>query len=330
MPDHEDDAGYAALPSTLRLRIDDAFDLAIPHPRAPRPPHKRRKLDGDDPQPGGFVVDSLGGSIPDSPSAGGFILDDATQPDCRNASIPLSSIPSALQFLDLQPDDEDVLAVFRNAASGWSHSRDHVTSGDPEELLVSRKDWRAVCAALLDSGAGDSDFDMHDENDAVPDEEEDDSAEEYMQSGGSASDTEDDDGSDDDYQAGGFVRSSKGKSTTQAADEPSRRSRATRPSSVDDDPGTDSGGSSRGEHRLTARQRRECRTTFALFFPGVADVDLGQRRIRIREITQVAGLLKEKISAEETVEMLEAFSTAPDKSMGLADFERMMIAAKLA
>lgn len=32
----------------------------------------------------------------------------------------------------------------------------------------------------------------------------------------------------------------------------------------------------------------------------------------------------------QTVEMLDAFSTSADKTMGLADFERMMVAAKLA
>jgi hypothetical protein len=30
------------------------------------------------------------------------------------------------------------------------------------------------------------------------------------------------------------------------------------------------------------------------------------------------------------IEMLEAFSTSPDKTMSLADFEKMMIAARLA
>ena len=33
--------------------------------------------------------------------------------------------------------------------------------------------------------------------------------------------------------------------------------------------------------------------------------------------------------AQQMAEMLEAFSTAADKSMGLDDFERMMVAAKL-
>lgn len=32
----------------------------------------------------------------------------------------------------------------------------------------------------------------------------------------------------------------------------------------------------------------------------------------------------------QIVEMLEAFSSSPDKSMNLSDFERMMVTAKLA
>ena len=35
-------------------------------------------------------------------------------------------------------------------------------------------------------------------------------------------------------------------------------------------------------------------------------------------------------SVAQMAEMLEVFSTAADKSMGLDDFERMMVAAKLA
>ena len=68
--------------------------------------------------------------------------------------IPLSLIPAALQSLDLQPDDPDVLAVFQNAASGWEASRGSAGRSQ-DELRVSRKDWRAVCAALLDTSAGD-------------------------------------------------------------------------------------------------------------------------------------------------------------------------------
>ena len=65
----------------------------------------------------------------------------------------------------------------------------------------------------------------------------------------------------------------------------------------------------------------------------------------IKDITRVADLLKENLKTEEVcalhltvafltqvikiLEMLGAFSTSPDKSMNLADFERMMVLTKL-
>ena len=53
-------------------------------------------------------------------SGGGFIGTDSD-------GIPLSSILKVLQSLDLPPDDEEVLAVFRNAASGWQQSKHNLS-----------------------------------------------------------------------------------------------------------------------------------------------------------------------------------------------------------
>jgi len=64
-----------------------------------------------------------------------------------------------------------------------------------------------------------------------------------------------------------------------------------------------------------------------LFFPDVADDKLDEQRIMIRDIIRVSDLLKEKIKADEITEMLAAFSTSPNGSMSLADFERMMVVA---
>jgi len=61
----------------------------------------------------------------------------------------------------------------------------------------------------------------------------------------------------------------------------------------------------------------------------VPDGELDCQKIMIKDVTRVANLLKEKIKAEEIIEMLDAFSTSPDKSMNLQDFARMMIATKL-
>ncbi|KAI0731281.1 hypothetical protein C8Q76DRAFT_774876 [Earliella scabrosa] len=362
-----DDPGYTALPSALKQRIDSAFDAAINNTRdslVSHPPRKRRKLDRDAAsQPGGFIVEDAppggfisdgsapGGFLPegggfigeDGPVAGDFLADDRPDEDEVRSHIPMALIPSALQLLDLQPDDEDVLAVFRNAATGWGQSTrtDRGAADDVSDLLVSRKDWRAVCAALLDAGAAEEeDVDMAEADAGVPVSDEDgddveaasDSAEEYIQSGGSdPSELGTDDDSDDDYEQGGFVRSSgTGASSTKvntgnrSTRAQSRRTRGRKDGWEGSEEETSEG------HRLSARQKRECRATFALFFPDVADEELERQRIRIKDIARVADLLKEKITAEETVEMLEVFSTAADKSMGLADFERMMIAARMA
>ncbi|KAL1943091.1 hypothetical protein VTO73DRAFT_4762 [Trametes versicolor] len=326
MADDELDPGYAALPQELQARIDDAFDEALKDSATDaEPAHKRRKLDHS-PAPGGFIAggfiidepNSGGGFVPDeSPVAGGFIADAGE----RQTHIPFSLIPTALQFLDLQPDDEDVLAVFRNAATGWSGDG---SEGEDEDALVSRKDWRAVCAALLDSGGSDEDEDVDMSGEAAEDgleEAASDSGEEFVQSESGAEESAE--GSDDDYEegGGGFVRSKAAKKGGKVATE-RQAARKTRSTAVNED----------GEARagLSARQKAECRAAFALFFPDVDEAELGKQRIAIKDITRVAKLLKEKVTAEETVEMLEAFSSAPDKTMGLSDFERMMISAKLA
>ncbi|CAL1714979.1 unnamed protein product [Somion occarium] len=351
MSTSEVDIAFSLLPVSVRDRIDHAFDSALESTQATQP-WKRREPESNDtaaggfisndtssaggfimeePTPGGFIIDepAPGGSIVDSesPSAGGFIRDDQDSDeetsDEEHNRIPLSLIPTALQLLDLQPDDEDVLAVFRNAASGWSE-RSRTSGGEDEEQFVSRKDWRAVCAALMDTGDGPGDDEDRDVEMRMDDDNEVLSEEEYNPSDTSSSEAGEDD--DDEYNEGGFIPTkAKGK---QAASKWQSRSRAKsdtdslQDSDFDDLPNT--------PKRITPRQRADCRRTFALFFPNVEDKDLDRMRIMIRDVSRVATLLKEKITAEEIVEMLEAFSSSADKSMKLADFEKMMIAAKLA
>ncbi|KAI9066949.1 hypothetical protein FKP32DRAFT_313600 [Trametes sanguinea] len=355
MDDDQMDPGFAALPLSLQKRIDAAFDSALGRNGSDKEPaRKRRKLEhslqpggfiSEDPAPGGFISEepTAGGFIVDEPSDGGFVRDssptqggflvDDDQSDAGlSTHIPLSAIPTALQSLDLPPDDEDVLSVFRNAASGWGDRRRTAPhrDEDPEDAFVSRKDWRAVCAALLDTSAADEeDVDMEDvpadgqvEEKLSLEEASSDSGEEYVESGGAESDAEEGDDSDDEYRegSGGFVRQKKAKSGTAATK--ARRGRKARATTEGDE-------EDEGQRGLTARQKEECRAAFALFFSDVTDEELDKQRIRIKDITRVAKLLKEKITAEETLEMLEAFSSAPDKSMSLPDFERMMVAAKL-
>ncbi|KAH9840219.1 uncharacterized protein C8Q71DRAFT_795348 [Rhodofomes roseus] len=353
-----EDPGFAALPSRLRRRIDRAFEEALDSVAGP--PRKRRRRDADpDPgtgaaapeaggfllddesggdQPGGFLVDTAAtpeGSVPDSTAEDD---DSGTAENEANVKLPLSLIPHALQLLDLQPDDEDVLAVFRHAASGWEdQARSRSRPDTSDEPYVGRKDWRAVCAALLggdedDTGVDDGRpiaEDASNEGGELTPLESSDSEDEYEASEleGDPSDAEDN-ASDDEYQEGGFIATrARGKesATIRTSKRPSRKPRSSLATSDDDeetgDPRT---------HPLTARQRLESRRTFALFFPDMPDSQLDKQRIMIKDITRAAKLLKEKITAEETVEMLEMFSSSADKSMSLQDFERMMMTAKLA
>lgn len=292
-----------------------------------------------DAHPGGFLLDtdSPGGFISDNTGAGGCISEDIAaggslhEEQTQHNQIPLSLIPTALQLLDLPPDDADILSVFKNAASGWTDtvSRASKSADADHEQFVSRKDWRAVCAALLDTGLDSPTDSEHEDAADTLDTDNDISEDEYMAS--SPEDSDDDmGGSDDEYVEGGFIPTKTTTKTKAAAQQTGRRgSRKTSKamSSIDSE---EEALDPRRPRPLTERQKQECRRTFSLFFPDIKDADLDKRRIMIKDITRVAKLLKEKITAEETVEMLEAFSSSSDKSMSLPDFERMMITAKLA
>ncbi|KZT09956.1 uncharacterized protein LAESUDRAFT_645815 [Laetiporus sulphureus 93-53] len=343
MEEDAEDLGYIALPTRLKRRIDRAFDDAIASSeRDSSPPRKKQKvtIEGvvdsssspggfllETPQPGGFLVES-----DDLP--GGFVPESDAEEDTEPTPIPLSLIPTALQLLDLQPDDEDVLAVFRNAASGWENPGSARTEQEQEqeqEKYVSRKDWRAVCAALLDTGEADGAVDNQVENEdaasrGLSEEGDSGSEDEYVVSDAQESSSEEQpEDSGDEYVEGGFMRTSgrkrKGRKKVSRG-----TSHAMSRASTDDAEDEDL----TRPRRLTQRQEQECRKAFALFFPDIPDDELEKQRIRIKDITRVAKVIKEKITAEETVQMLEAFSTAPDKSVSLHDFETMMITTKLA
>ncbi|PVG01620.1 hypothetical protein CPB86DRAFT_781418 [Serendipita vermifera] len=219
--------------------------------------------------------------------------------------IPLKRIPAALQMLDLPPTDQEVLEIFRNAAGGWGGNKDNEG--------VSLKDWRSVCAILLSNRTSD---DSSIENNIVE-------GDYPLQDGTSSDLTEEKDNyaatsspSDSEYSA----QSNAKKPSPQKKGARGRKSKKTRVRIKDpSEPIT-----------LTRRQKQACREAFGLFFPDVKDEDLASQRIMIKDIVRVAELLKEKMTAEEVLEMLEAFSSSPDKSVSLHDFERMMIIAELA
>jgi len=275
----------------------------------------------DAPAAGGFLMDELppvGGFIVEPPAAGGFVVEDmmnvdalppvvaggfvipsatsahATKRRSRSAldhpdtQLLLSNLPSALQLLDLPPADPDVLAIFGNAARGWG-------KGDvgADDAGVRRTDWRAVCAVLLaarvdgdiphvaganDDGAQDEETGSGYAEDSEPGEEP--GSDGYLDEDGSELSDEviasEESGDDAEY-------GTKGKKSGKKATK--RRKGAV---SEED-----------GPIELTARQRRSARTAFALFFLDVADDALDAQRIRIRDVSRVAALLKEKITTDE-------------------------------
>lgn len=219
--------------------------------------------------------------------------------------IPLTLIPAALQYLDLPPDDPEICSIFRNAASGWSSSSPNIFQN---EEFVSRDDWRAVCAVLLE----------HDDEgplDSLP----------RAQIPGSCEEDEDESGSycESDYDSA--------ESTTSDLDEEyiegetswrkpggHRKAELLSPSTKAVD-----------TQKLTPHQRQACLDAFALFFPDASPYDLPEKKIMMKDIQRVAGLLKEKIKVEEMVEMLDMFSSSVERSVTFMDFSRMMVMTRL-
>ncbi|KAF8271862.1 hypothetical protein EI94DRAFT_1719659, partial [Lactarius quietus] len=333
---NDDDVGFLSLAPNLRSRIDDAFHTAL---ASDQQGSGALTVGITDDAPGGFLLDNddsmAGGFLPPSPPAGTTM--NQREGNDQPSYIPLSRIPHALQLLDLSPDDDDVLSVFRNAATGWgdnhisaSHStrRGHNATvrseeNDETEECVSLRDWRAVCAALMDDGVeeeGAGDVDIDDENAGDVDPNSSSSLEE--------SSCESSDEYHDAETAKSRKRPRKSTSAPTAGHKATRKARqrktqSTTPRRVDSvTPSV--------TVEVTPRQRRECLQAFLLFFPGVPEDVAKLRRLGVRELSAAATVLNEKIKTEEMVEMLNAFSTSPDKTMDLSDFEKMMVAARLA
>ncbi|KAF8340140.1 hypothetical protein F5887DRAFT_1284361 [Amanita rubescens] len=267
------------LPQTTQRRIDKAFD-AIASSASPEPRN--------------------GVPVYQEDTAGGFLLDAEPGPGLSNPShIPFSLVPDALCRLNLPTDDDQILSVFRNAASGWRSATNTIDESHVStDGLVSRDDWRSVCAVLLehadDQAEGrSSDGSVYENFDLDGSE-----GSDYVSNGGE---------SDDDYQEEGPTTRSRGPRT--------RR--------------TGSGLGAREEYTLTKQQQEACLEAYSLFFPSIPLTDLPNKNIMIKDIQRVAKLLGEKLTAEDVIAMLEAFSSSPDKSVSLADFSRMMVAAKL-
>ncbi|KAF9445591.1 hypothetical protein P691DRAFT_805461 [Macrolepiota fuliginosa MF-IS2] len=299
------DTLFFTLPRATRNTIDSAFtSVAKKFVKPPESPSGGGFVpesggfirdDQDDQQGGGFIRDEGGGGfIHDdnelsSSSGGGFIRDEDNTMDLTTVptQIPLSMIPSALQILDLPPDDDEVLSVFRNAATGWASSNDKADArkleGDDE--YVNRDDWRSVCAVLLEHDAGGDtasgeDIEMRDpeaESGASD-------SDEYHES--EAEIEQDEDVEDEEYVEGPSASTSR------------RRTRRTRKSSSVSLPSSPASPDFR-VHKLTSRQHRTCVDAYALFFPSVSTEELLSQKIMIKDIQRVAKLLNEKLKAEE-------------------------------
>jgi len=316
--------------SALQSRIDDAFHRALSNASS-------RPVPTND-APGGFILDNddelPGGFLPPSPPA--IALESRVgSGDDQSSYIPLSRIPYALQLLDLPPDDEEVLSVFHNAATGWGddqpssrralRERSFTATSDDNDVAeerVSLKDWRAVCYALMDDIGGDED---NVEGSGIDDDGDPDVADECP----SSELEESSGGSSDEYRITN-TRSRKGsrKSVSAAVPGPTRKTRARKTQSGAARQLSSPSGTTDAD--VTPRQRRECLRTFLLFFPGVPEEVAKRRRLGVREVNAAATVLNEKIKTEEIIEMLEAFSTSPDKTMSLSDFEKMMMTTRLA
>ncbi|KAH9174689.1 hypothetical protein EDB89DRAFT_2067265 [Lactarius sanguifluus] len=311
---NDDDVGFLSLALDLRSRIDNAFYTA---------------LSSDQRGSGTFTV----GSTHDTP--GGFLLDD----DDNMAGGFLPPSPPAA-FLDLPPDDQEVLAVFRNAATGWGdghispprstrRGRNTVATseeGDETEERVSLRDWRAVCAALMDDGRGEEG--VEEGGDVDIDDDDDDAGDIDQNSSSGLGESSSDEYRDTSAVAKSRKRPRKSTSASTPDHKATRKTRPRKTQSVTPRQGGSVSASAAME--ITPRQRRECLQAFLLFFPGVPEDVAKLRRLGVRELSAAATVLNEKIKMEEMIEMLHAFSTSPDKTMGLPEFEKMMVAARLA
>ncbi|TFK22365.1 hypothetical protein FA15DRAFT_671567 [Coprinopsis marcescibilis] len=242
---------------------------------------------------------------------GGFIVDDADdEPPALDAQIPLDLVPSALQYLDFPADDDQVLSVFRNAAMGWKSSTiEYPSSQEPstsqvKQLGVNLEDWRSVCAVLLENDDDDDDEQDEEEDNGMDVDDDDMYNEDFSESS-------DENVNDEDFELGPRVRRT-------------RRTAGNRSPSV-----SLSSSSPKPARTLTPHQKQAALDTYALFFPSVPTESLKDQKIMINDIQRVADLLKEKLKAQEIMDMIEMFSTSSDKSISFADFTRMLTVARL-
>ncbi|KAF4581681.1 hypothetical protein EYR40_002692 [Pleurotus pulmonarius] len=349
------EAAFTALPKTLQAKIDAAF-TSISHSHPPLPQTRSPFADTEAGGGGGFLVEDA-------------VIDDVQISTVASARIPLASIPAALEALDLPPNDRQILAVFRDAAES-----DHedgaggdgaAGDGAAGELTVSRGQWRAVCAVLLEgaspspspsspsspspspppreleerttatrprrskaaytpvaaSNRADADADADDSgDDSEPYVASDDSDHDHDMEPkrGRFDDDDDDDGdSDDEYTGHPASKHSKHSKSSKATK--AIKSNIKSPK--------------KAFRKLSALPDSQASLdAFALFFPSLPrdSEELKARKIMLTDLQAAMKSAGEKCKADELKEMLDLFSTSPDKSISFADFGNIMDATGLA
>ncbi|EJT99354.1 hypothetical protein DACRYDRAFT_17510 [Dacryopinax primogenitus] len=346
----------AALPQHLRDEIDHAFDRAARAVTGEEDDdsgrrRKRRKLNSGIPSPvedmgGGFLVsEEPGGFLPSdeptgsdpSKSHGSLLYRSPSFPSTsRQTHIPISLVSRALKLLRLPVDDDAVLATFREAATGWGER-----AGKAEEKGVSREDWRAVCAVLI--GQREEGEMKRDDNDEEEDEEPEGEGGFMMdeEEESDLTDDEEDNYQPEDDEQGSSPSSDQGSEYEEApasSSKPFKDKRKAKGKTRVRDQELEL--SELGYADLSVKKKQEVRDAFALFFEeekGMKPKDLNgkgkqretppliTRRIGAADLAKVAKLLNEKLSAEEIEEMLEMFTSAADKTVGIQDFSKIMI-----
>ncbi|GFZ47868.1 hypothetical protein JCM24511_05615 [Saitozyma sp. JCM 24511] len=288
---------------------------------------------------GGFEDEGEGGFMPEEEGEGGFMeaggflpetndkdwgfVPDDDDPSASMSSpptpsahrLPLRFIPGLLAALKL-PSDDDVLEVFRASASGWEEDAGGGAGagtgagagpskrrGREEEAGVERKDFRAVCAALMDpeeDGQGE-DLEMSEE------EEEEDVyiGEESESSISSLS-------SDSEY---GGRRKGKGRPGKDAPPgKPTRRSKKALEES--------------GPVKLSSRQREVVRDIWDMLKPDSSA--RGGNILGRDEVKRLVRDLGEMWSDDEITEMVTLFSTQHEqRGLSFDDFGAVMLRAGL-
>lgn len=266
-------------------------------------------LQDEEGEVGGFIVDDEGGGfIPElsqaGPSTSAIPVDhrhDSQVQEGEGSShadshIPLSLVPTALQILDLPPDDEQVLLVFKNAASGWTSdpgsARRSSRGAVSTEEAVSLRDWRAVCSVLLAPDVEDGGVDVgmaEDEDAKMSAGDSEGSSEEYVES--------DPEGEHDEYPDDDNYSDTLAKRPT--------RRRSTRARKDFDE--SDSDIETRKNRPLTARQKETSRQAFSMFLSPSVDDDLENQRITISDLVRVSKELKENITYDQVRRLSPGF-----------------------